>query len=108
MASLDATAQEIVTFARTENARRGGAAAVRPCYTNTAAIAEAVMGHGAWEAYKNRNYKSMKGPRAPEGSAATKKRVTARNKKMGGSMAAWTLSRNNLRVKTPYGIWMTH
>ena len=87
MATLDATAQEIVTFARKENARRGGAAGVRPCYGNTTAVAEAVMGHDAWEAYKNSKYKSMKGPRKPEGSAATAKRVTACNKKMGGSMA---------------------
>jgi len=63
----------------------------KACFSNAAAIAEAVMGRDAWDTNKNSEYKSIKGPRAPEGSVATKKRVTARNKKMGGCIVEWSL-----------------
>ena len=96
MVIMDATAQEIVTMARSERGKLGAAtreanvAATgvrKACFSNAAAIAEAVMGRDAWYTYKNSEYKSMKGPRAPQGPGPTKKRVSARNKKMGGSMA---------------------
>ena len=96
MAITGLTTQELVHFARSACGAVGGVARaatgfLRPCFSNVAAIAEAVMGHDAWEAYKNSKYKSMKGPRAPQGSVATLKRVKIRNKKHVGSMAKWTL-----------------
>jgi len=54
-------------------------------------IAEAVMGSEAWNAYKNTEYKSMHGPRKPDGSAASTKHTKARRSKLGGSLAGWTL-----------------
>jgi len=111
---MDATAQEIVTIARSEMGRRGAAALAakvaatgvrKACFSNAAAIAEAVMGRDAWDTYKNSEYKSMKGPRAPEGSAATKKRVTVRNKKMGGSMVDWSLQHEPERFAGQDTLW---
>jgi len=97
MAIMDAMAQEIVSMARSQCAQLGGAAAAaagvsgqRPDST-AANIAEAVMGRDAWDTYKNSAYKSMKGPRAPEGSAATKERTQARNRKLGGTLVGWSL-----------------
>ena len=54
-------------------------------------VAEAVMGCDAWDAYKNSEYKSMKGPRRPHGSAAVDRHVVARKKKLGGTLAGWYL-----------------
>ena len=54
-------------------------------------IAEAVMGSEAWNAYKNTESTSMKGPRRPEGKIACEKRTNARKSKLGGSLAGWTL-----------------
>jgi hypothetical protein len=54
-------------------------------------IAKAVMGSEAWNTYKNTEYKSMHGPRKPEGSAACDKRTKARRSKLGGSLEGWTL-----------------
>jgi len=85
------TAQKLIELVRSFAGSRGGAAKAGRGYSNCAAVAEAVMGHDAWETYKNSNYKSMTGPRAPQGSVATNKRVKIRNKKMGGSMTKWTL-----------------
>ena len=87
MAITGLTAQTLVDLARAAVSALGR----RPAYSSCAAVAEAVMGHDAWETYKNSKYKSMKGPRAPQGSVATLKRVTIRNKKHGGGMANWTL-----------------
>ena len=87
MAITGLTAQTLVDFARSAASALGSRTALSSC----AAVAEAVMGHDAWETYKNSKYKSMKGPRAPQGSVATLKRVRIRNKKHGGSMAKWNL-----------------
>ena len=91
MAIKGLTAQALVDLARAAGAALGGHARGDRTYSTCAAVAEAVMGHDAWATYKNSNYKSMKGPRAPQGSVATLKRVRIRNKKHGGSMAKWTL-----------------
>jgi len=97
MAILETTAQEIVSLTRFEFRRRGGLAAhaagvggQRPD-TTAANIAEVVMGSEAWTIYKNSAYKSMKGPRKPEGSVACKKRTKERRLKLGSSLAGWTL-----------------
>ena len=114
MAIMDATAQEIVTIARSERGKRGGAALAakmattgvrKACFSNAAAIAEAVMGRDAWDTNKNSEYKSIKGPRAPEGSVATKKRVTARNKKMGGCIVEWSLQHEPERFEGQDTLW---
>jgi len=97
MAILDATAQEIVSMTRSECARRGGVAAaaagvggVRP--DNTAVIiAEVVMGSESWNTYKNTAYKSMTGPRKPEGDKAMTKRTKEHKLKLGGSLEGWNL-----------------
>jgi len=66
---MDATAQEIVTMARSADGARGGATAAasgvsgRPRARTASDIAEAVMGRDAWDTYKNLEYKTMKGPR---------------------------------------------
>jgi len=91
MAITGLTAQKLLDLARAAVASLGGHAKGARTYSNSAAVAESVMGHDAWETYKNSKYKSMKGPRAPQGSVATLKRVKIRNKKHGGSMAKWTL-----------------
>ena len=66
---MDATAQEIVTLARSERGKRGCAARVatmaatgarKACFSNAAAIAEAVMGRDAWDTNKNSEYKLAK------------------------------------------------
>jgi len=97
MAILDATAQEIVTMTRSECGRQGaaalaaaGGAGPRPDRT-AADIAEAVMGSDAWDKYKNSAYKSMTGPRTPEGSTATKKLTKERKLKLKGSLVGWSL-----------------
>jgi len=59
--------------------------------TTAANITEAVMGSEAWNTYKNTEYKSMHGPRKPEGSAACDKRTKQRRLKLGRSLAGWTL-----------------
>jgi len=84
MAILDITAQEVVSLMR--STMQGG-----PTDTTAASIAEAVMGSAAWNTYKNAEYKSMHGPRKPEGSAACAKRVKERKLKLKGSLAGWTL-----------------
>ena len=91
MAITGLTARGLVDLARAAAAALGGLAGAGSTYSSCAAVAEAVMGHDAWETYKNSKYKSMKGPRAPQGSVATLARVRIRNKKHGGSMANWTL-----------------
>jgi len=97
MALMGATAQEIVTMARSAFAGVGGAAAAlagtgaRPRTDPAHEIAEAVMGREAWDAYKNLEYKTMTGSRRPQGSATTKKHVTARNKKLGCTLVGWSL-----------------
>jgi len=85
------SARELVKLVRLAGVTAARYASAGRTHSNCADIAEAVMGRDAWEAYKNSNYKSMKGPRAPKGSGATKKRVRIRNQKIGGSMAKWTL-----------------
>jgi len=85
------TAQKLVDIVRSFSGSLGGLSKHANYYNSTAAVAETVMGHDAWEKYKNTNYKSMTGPRKPKGSVATLKRVRMRTKKMGGSMAKWTL-----------------
>ena len=107
---MGATAQEIVTMARSENGKRSAVALAakgfrKACFSNAAAIAEAVMGRDAWDTYKNSEYKSMKGPRAPEGFTATRKRVTACNKKMGGSMVEWCLQHEPERFAGQDTLW---
>jgi len=87
MAITGLTARGLVHLARAA----AGALGRHSVYSNCAAVAEAVMGHDAWQTYKNSLYKSMKGPRAPQGSVATGTRVRIRNKKHGGGMANWTL-----------------
>ena len=63
---------------------------VRPVAT-AANLAEAAMGSEAWNKYKNEAYKSMRGPRKPQGSAACDKRTKERRSKLGGSLEGWTL-----------------
>jgi len=87
MAITGLTAEALADLARSAVGALGG----HPAYSNCAAVAEAVMGPDTWETYKTSKYKSMKGPRAPQGMVATAKRVKIRNKKHGGSMANWTL-----------------
>jgi len=77
----------------------------KACFSNAAAIAEAVMGRDAWYTYKNSEYKSMKGPRAPQGPGPTKKRVSARKKKMGGSMVKWSLQHEPERFTGQDTLW---
>jgi len=97
MTLMDATAQEIVTMARSAFSARGGAASAasglggRPRARTAPDIAEAVMGRDAWDTYKNLEYKTMTGPHRPHGSAAMDKHVAARNKKLGGTLAEWSL-----------------
>ena len=107
MAITGLSAQQLVDMVRSAFAAAGGrasatAAAVRlaetgierrgrPAVTNDADLAEAVMGSQAWDVYKNSIYKSMYGPRKPQGSAATTKRVKERKLKLKGSLAGWTL-----------------
>ena len=88
-------AQELVHLARSAFGAVAGAATVaagcggqRPDST-AANIAEVMMGRDAWDTHKNSAYKSMEGPRKPEGSAATKKRTQARNRKLGGTLDGW-------------------
>jgi len=52
---------------------------------------EAVMGSEAWTAYKNTEYKSMHGPRKPQGSNAVKKRTKERRSNLGSTLEGWTL-----------------
>ena len=86
-------------MARSALGSRGGAAAAaagnsgRPRARTTPEIAEAVMGRDAWNTYKNLEYKTMTRPRHPQGSAAMDKHVTARNKKLGGTLVGWSLQR---------------
>jgi len=63
----------------------------RKCTSPAREIAEAVMRRIAWDAYKHSNYKNMKEPRKPIGSAALDKHRSARNTRLGGSMTGWTL-----------------
>jgi len=107
MAITGLSAQELVHLARTAFASAGGTASaiaraeraavtgitwrgVRPV-TTAADLAEAVMGNEAWNTYNNAAYKSMHGPRKPQGSAACDKRTKERRSKLGRSLAGWTL-----------------
>jgi len=87
MEILRFTAQLIVKLSRIDTGSRGGTPRTSPARE----IAEAVMGRIAWDIYKNIEYKHMTGSRRPRGSAALKKHVTARNKKLGASMSGWSL-----------------
>ena len=62
-----------------------------PPVTTAADLAEAVMGSEAWVAYKNSEFKQMKGPRKPHGVTATKKHAKERKLKLKDSLAGWTL-----------------
>ena len=96
MAVTGLTAQQLVALARKDVASAGGIAAAaagasgRP-RNDVDKFAEAVMGRDAWDTYKNSNYKSMKGPRAPAGPGPTKRYVAERKAKLGGSMIGWSL-----------------
>jgi len=107
MAITGLSAQELVNIAHAAFAAVGGRAAAvanaarvaatgietrgLPPVANAADLAEAVMGSKAWDVYKNSKYKSMHGPRKPQGSTLTKKRVKERKLKLKGSLAGWTL-----------------
>jgi len=97
MEILGATAQQIVDMARSDATAAGGAASAlagvggRPRSDPAREIAEAVMGREAWEKYKNLEYKTMTGARRLLGSAAMERHVAARNKKMGRTLAGWSL-----------------
>ena len=84
---LGISARNVVKMARSEMGALGG----QPRTSPAREISEAVMGRIAWDVYKNLEYKRMTGSRKPTGSTASAKLVTARNKKMGGSMSGWTL-----------------
>jgi len=95
MAITGLAAQEFVTLARSTFGAAGGAAAAAagkggPPRNDVDKFAETVMGRDAWDTYKNSEYKSMKGPRAPDGSGPTKRRVAERKAKLGGSMTGWS------------------
>jgi len=87
MRILGLTAANVVKIIRKQNGSQGG----RPRSSPAREIAEAVMGRIAWDIYKNLEYKRMTGSRRPQGSVAVQKYVTARNKKLGGSMTGWSL-----------------
>jgi len=106
MAITGLTAQELVHLARTAFGAAGGRASaiagaerlaatgittggLRPA-TKAADLAEAVMGSEAWNVYKNKAYKSMHGPRKPQGNRAVDKRTKERRAKL-GSLEKWTL-----------------
>jgi len=107
MAITGLSAQELVNMARSAFSTTGGRASAtvnaerlaatgielrgRRPVADAADLAEAVMGSEAWDAYKNSKYKSMHGPRKPQGSVATAKRVKERKLKLKGSLAGWTL-----------------
>jgi len=96
MAITGLAAQELVTLARSAFGAVGGATAAaagtggRP-RNDVDKFAQTVMGRDAWDTYKNSEYKSMKGPRAPAGKGPTKRRVAERKAKLGGSMIGWSL-----------------
>jgi len=107
MAITGLSAQELVNIARSAFGAAGGRAMAivtverlaatgietrgRRPVADAADLAEAVMGSEAWDAYKNSKYKSMHGPRKPQGSALTAKRVKERKLKLKGSLTGWTL-----------------
>jgi len=107
MAITGLSARELVDIARAARSSVGGRAANvagaerlaatgietrgRRPVANAADVAEVVMGSEAWDVYKNSNYKSMHGPRKPQGSVATAKRVKERKLKLKGSLEGWTL-----------------
>jgi len=107
MAITGLSARELVDLARSTFSAAGGAAWAKACaervaatgievrgrrpFADVADLAEAVMGSEAWDTYKNSNYKSMHGPRKPEGSRPTAKRVKERKLKLKGSLEGWTL-----------------
>ena len=107
MAITGLSAQELVNMARSAFSTTGGRASAtvnaerlaatgielrgRRPVADAADLAEAVMGSEAWDAYKNSKYKSMHGPRKPQGSTLTAKRVKERKLKLKGSLAGWTL-----------------
>jgi len=68
-----------------------GALGGQPRTSPAREISEAVMGRIAWDVYKNLEYKRMTGSRRPQEKNTVEKLVTARNKKMGGSMSGWSL-----------------
>jgi len=88
MAITGLSAQALVRLARAAFGAAGGRGGRDRTASN---IAEAVMGSEAWNTYKNTEYKSMHGPRKPQGSAACEKRTKARRSKLGGLLAGWTL-----------------
>ena len=101
------SAQELVDIARACFSTNGGRAAGiagderlaatgietrgRRPVANAADVAEVVMGSEAWDAYKNNNFKTMHGPRKPQGSRATTKRLKDRKLQLKGSLEGWTL-----------------
>jgi len=87
IAIMGLSAQALARLARAAHNVVAGSSRDR----TAADIAEAVMGSEAWNTYKNTEYKSMYGPRKPEGSAACDKRTKARRSKLGGSLAGWIL-----------------
>jgi len=105
MAITGATAQELVTIVSSSFGALGGAVSVgsgslekaraaaaasgrsdRPVDRTVSDIAVVVMGHDAWDTYKNHDPGSMKGPRRPHFRTPTEKRVTERRKTMGGGL----------------------
>jgi len=104
MAITGLSVQELVRLAHSNAGKVGGRASVivtaerlgielrgLPPVTTAADLAEAVMGSEAWVAYKNSEFKQMKGPRKPHGVTSTKKHAKKRKLKLKGSLAGWTL-----------------
>jgi len=110
MAITGLTAKELVHLSRCSFASLGGAAAKasgalaksraalvasgrwgRPIDHTASDIAEVVMGHDAWDAYKNQDPGSMKGPCRPHFRGPTEKRVAERKKALGGDLSKWSL-----------------
>ena len=110
MAITGLTAQQLVALARSACASAGGIAAAAAgtsgrLRNDVDKFAEAVMGRDAWDTYKNSEYKSMKGPRAPAGSVHTRRHVAERKKKLGGSMTGWSLQQEPAYFEGEDTLW---